>query len=215
MHENVLSVVNVLQPAVALPAGYFSTGWHPWHIENVSVNEIESSMQAIGKHENLIAIGECGLDRITKTPFEKQIEVFKIHLQLARQYNKPLIIHCVKAYSDLLHLLKQEHFDGKIVLHGFNGNSQIADKFMKFNTWFSFGKLLLQSSSTLPVVLNTIPKERLFFETDEADYSIAEIYLRVSEITGIPVKGLVERIKMNFNDLLGYGLVEQDPVVVG
>jgi TatD DNase family protein len=213
MQENVLSVVNLLQPAVALPAGYFSTGWHPWHIENVSLNEIESSMRAIGTHENLIAIGECGIDRIIKTPVEKQADVFKLHLQLAKQYDKPLIIHCVKAYSDLIQILKKENFKGKIVLHGFSGNSQIADKFMKFNTWFSFGKLLFNSTAKRPEVLITIPGERLFLETDDANYSIAEIYLRASEIMNIPVSKLCERIKMNFNELVGYGLVEQDPVV--
>lgn len=207
--QNILSVFNLLQPVKEIPEGfYFSSGWHPCDIEKVSIKEIKCSLEKIIHNDRLIAIGECGLDRLSSTNWEKQLEVFNLHLQFARQYDKPLIIHCVKAYSDLLHILKKENFKGNFVLHGFNGNNQIVEKFMNYNAWFSFGKLLFNSNSKLKVIIKDIPPERLLFETDEADYSISDIYIRASELLNIPIDQLVERIKKNVNELVGYGLVE-------
>jgi TatD DNase family protein len=206
---NVLSIINLSQPVSDIPENiFFSSGWHPWYIENIPLLTIESSLRKIIPQRNLIAIGECGLDKSSTTQWQKQTDVFSIHLHLAKEYNKPLIIHCVKAWSDLLYLFKKENFKGKIILHGFNGNDQIVDKFLKFNTYFSFGKLLLNPESKLPCVLKNIPAERLFLETDEADYSISDIYLRTSAILDIPVDNLCEMIKNNFFELTGYGLVE-------
>jgi TatD DNase family protein len=207
--KNILSIINLLQPVDKIPEGYyFSSGWHPWDIEKPSITEIKLSLQQIIQHERIIALGECGLDRLSRTAWNKQLEVFIIQLQFAEQYEKPLIIHCVKAYSDLLHILKIRNFKGKIVLHGFNGNVQMAEKFMKYNSWFSFGKLLFSQNKKQPGIINDIPAERLFFETDEADFSISDIYIRASEILGFPLDQLIERVKRNFNEFLGYGLVK-------
>lgn len=206
--ENVLSVINLSLPSEEIHDGsFFSAGWHPWNVDRANLMEIKSSILKVIGHEKLIALGECGLDRVSASQWNKQLEVFHLHLQLAKEYNKPMIVHNVKAGSDLLNIFKKENFKGKIILHGFSGNDQMARQFMNYNTWFSFGKLLFNPGSKLSGVIKYIPHERLFLESDEADYSISSIYLRAAEMLEIPVGQLCERIKNNFNDLTGYGLV--------
>ncbi|HSN59572.1 MAG TPA: TatD family hydrolase, partial [Ferruginibacter sp.] len=89
--------------------GYYSAGLHPWYI-NAATWKIE--MEALKTNrvlKNILAIGECGLDKVCKTGFTLQQQVFIAQLLWANEIKKPLIIHCVRAHEDLLLLLKKHH----------------------------------------------------------------------------------------------------------
>jgi TatD DNase family protein len=208
--ENTFSVMNIRLPDNEIPEKiYVSAGWHPWDIEPFPLFQIKTSLENAASRENVLALGECGLDRSVNIPFEKQVEVFKIHLSLAKKLEKPLIVHCVKAYSDLLEILKKEKFNGKIVLHNFNGNRPQIDSFLKTDTFFSLGKQIENQNSKAYKSIAYFPPEKIFLETDDAEISIQETYLFASKLLNIPVEKLKSQIKQNFTMLFGEGLISQ------
>ena len=83
-----------------------SLGIHPWHISDKWRDDL-AAITILAKEDNVVAIGECGLDAL-KSPaqIEVQEEIFKAHIQLSEALQKPLIIHCVKAFDRLIALRK-------------------------------------------------------------------------------------------------------------
>lgn len=178
----------------------FSIGIHPWFINK---NTIEDELIFIKKkllHKNCYAIGECGFDRLSEVNYTLQITVFKEHVKLSEAYKKPLIIHCVKAFQDLIRLKKELKPTQKWLIHGFHKNSQIANDLIKNGCFLSFGKALLYSEK-LQEVFFTIPLDKIFLETDDADIDIATVYEKASRIKNTSVKKIQENIHQNFNTL--------------
>ena len=173
-----------------------SLGLHPWHVHKTNIDwalaQIENSRTQI------IAIGECGLDRAIQTPIELQFTVFSKQIELALQYHLPVIVHCVKAYSDFAAFAKQYpnvHF----VLHGFSGNEEILQMLLTFkNVCFSVGKYLFNPSSNASLVIEKIPVNRLFLETDTSKYLISEIYQKAAQLLEIEETVLKNQIFDNF-----------------
>ncbi|MCF8359649.1 MAG: TatD family hydrolase [Prolixibacteraceae bacterium] len=206
-NNRVFSLRNYRLPVKEIPpVVYFSAGWHPWDINNVPLAEIEKSLSSILASKNMLAIGECGLDRTIQVPIAFQTDVFMLHLKMALRHNKPVIVHCVKSCSDLVGILKSFKQRPKCVIHGFNGNRFEANNLIKFGCYLSFGKSIFSEKSKTTDVLPAIPLEKLFFETDDDDISIADIYLRATEILRIPLVDLIQQVKQNFNELMGYEL---------
>lgn len=187
-----------------------SVGWHPWFINNVSLTEIKTRLILVAKQKNVFAIGECGLDRTIKTPIEVQLKVFKLHLTIASQNRKPIIMHCVKAYSDLMEVLTKNKLTIPIILHGFNGNQQQVFQLSKNNIYFSFGESLFKNNQKNPDTIRSIPLNRLFLETDESALSIEKIYLRAAEILKTSPDVIKRQLYINYTNLFGDGLVKQD-----
>jgi TatD DNase family protein len=203
------SIFNISLPCNDLPEDiYFSAGWHPWYIGAFDLIQIENTLEEITHHKNVIVIGECGLDRAINTPIEKQYEVFMFHIELAKKYGKPLIIHCVRAYSDLLEILKNERFEGRFVLHNFNGNQFQIDSFLKFEAYFSFGRQLIRPDRKLTDSMKYIPIERIFLETDDSEFPVSMFYDIASNLLQIPVDVLKIQINENCTKLLGNSLLD-------
>lgn len=168
---------------------------HPWELSRINSIEINDIISKLKKHDY---IGECGLDRSIPYPIEKQIQIFKKHLDYS--HDKLTIIHCVKAISDLLNI--RAKYTNNWFIHGYNGNFISIQQFLKKNknTWFGFGSLLF-SSNNLSQTLLKCPIEHILLETDEQDkYSIESIYFKVSKIKKIPLESLQQMIKINFHN---------------
>jgi TatD DNase family protein len=209
----VFSIVNVTLPRSLPPAdSCFSVGWHPWYINGVSLQQIDSTLESFIQHEKMIAIGETGFDRTIDTPIDFQTEVLNLHIELAKRTGKPIIIHCVKAYSDFLHTLKGVDSSIVFIIHGYTANHHITEQLLCFNTYFSIGKEILRPLSKITEILKLIPVERLFFETDEAGFSVSDIYIRAAQLLEMPLAKLVGQVRQNFINVFGNGLVEQDKV---
>lgn len=200
--ENILSILNISLPCKEIPKKkYLSIGLHPWNTENFDHDRIKNELEQFAVWQNVLAIGECGLDRSIKTQIDQQVAAFYIHLNVAKKVEKPLIIHCVRAYSDLLEILKKEKFTGKFILHNFNGNKQQIDRFLYFDAFFSFSKQQLIRNPKLNTLLPLIPLERIFLETDDSVFTIMETYSLVSDLLNIPFPELKLQIIQNFNFL--------------
>ena len=179
---------------------YCSYGIHPWNLEKDTVEDQLKLLQSYCKKGSIIAVGEIGIDRAIKTSLELQLDIFKRQLLIAELHNLPVIIHCVKAWADMLEIRKQS--DNKLpwIFHGFNSNEQVALKLIDKGCYLSFGHKLL-SNKKIQNVFVSIPIERLFLETDSADEKIENIYKKAAELRHICIDYLKEQIHKNFNNI--------------
>lgn len=170
-------------------------GLHPWYLTDVT--QQFSSLKEYASQLNVIAIGECGLDKLASTDFALQEAAFSMQIALANEYRKPLIIHCVRAFNEALVLLKAARVP--VIFHGFNRNESIADMITKEGYYCSFGKSILNEKSPTAKVLADMPNDRFFLETDDAAISITEIYNAAAALRAISVEHLAQQIHNNFN----------------
>jgi TatD DNase family protein len=178
---------------------FYSTGVHPWHLKQDLYHTQLSELNIIAASENIRAIGECGLDRICETPFALQEKAFRDHIRLAQTLGKPLIIHCVRSFREVMFMLKEERFTLPVVFHGFNNNSDIAHELLTAGYYLSFGKSLFNPS--MAQTFASIPNHRFFLETDNSSHSLLQIYqqaamLRQSSIDQIlkPIQSLASQL---------------------
>jgi TatD DNase family protein len=199
--EETITVRNVILPDEDIPAtNYFSAGYHPWHSGEAKPEDIEEKLSTLANLNNCIAIGECGIDRTTEIPVELQIKEFKIHISIAEKSAKPLIIHCVRAYSDLMQILKTSKFSYPVILHNYNGNKFQTKQLLKYNCYFSFGEALISKTKTADIIKH-IPLDRLFLETDESNFQIREMYSSAATMLKMEEKELKSVVFENFKSL--------------
>jgi len=184
------------------PDHFFSAGIHPWHIGSVNPEECFQSIEQSMLNSNMLAVGECGLDRVIDTDFAFQKELYQKQIELAQKYDKPLIIHCVRAYPDLIKMKKDHRSVVPWILHGYQGNRDTTAELVRHGFYFSIGKALFDSTK-LQKILPEIPIERLFFETDDSEFSIQKIYLFAAQILKTDEELLVQVISSNFKKLFG------------
>lgn len=175
--------------------GHYSLGLHPWHILTVNWIQAFTDLKQFSKSSSVLAIGECGLDKACDTNFRLQQEVFTVQVQWANEIKKPLIIHCVRAYEEVLSILKKYNNKVPVIFHGFNKNESIAAKILLNGHWLSFGKALLQDK--MAAVFATLPLEKLFLETDDSDSTIEEIYIKAAGIKNISLEELNRQLNKN------------------
>jgi len=184
------------------PDQYFSAGLHPWHILKVNVEECFRAIDCVAEQKNMLAVGECGLDRLIMTDFALQKWCFEQQIKLANDHCKPLIIHCVRSFSDLIKHKKENKSGVPWIIHGFRGNLETTQSLIKHEFYFSIGEPLLRDKNKLDVV-RSIPVERLFLETDESEVSISEIYSLAAQILAVDETILTRIIANNFKNVFG------------
>jgi TatD DNase family protein len=183
---------------------FFSAGLHPWHIGKVDPVNCLLAIEKATVHENLLAIGECGLDRSIKEVFAVQELYFKRQVKIAEKYHKPLIIHCVRAYPDLIRMKKELKSDLPWIIHGYHGNMETTKSLKRHDFYFSVGESFLTDERKRESFLE-IPLDRLFFETDDSEISIQKIYLFAAQILKTNEDLLTEAIFHNFKTIFGNG----------
>jgi TatD DNase family protein len=173
-----------------------SMGLHPWYLNEVDMQM--SELTACAMLPDVVAIGECGLDRICDTPWALQMEAFKLQIALASQLRKPLIIHCVRAYEELLQTLREYPTDEPVIIHGFNKKEQVAELLLCAGYYLSFGAAILNHTNQAAKVLSTIPADRFFLETDDAEQPIADIYAAAAAIRGTNTEAIILQQQQNY-----------------
>lgn len=153
----------------------------------------------------LKAIGECGLDRACDSDFELQREVFIKQIELSEQYHKPMIIHAVRSYPDIIAIRKEMKPNQPWIIHGFNGNEHSAEQLLRHDgIYLSLGDVLFKNEKRAERLLDIIPSDRLFLETDVAERSIVEVYEKVSLLSGVATDILRKDIFDNFVKIFGH-----------
>ena len=148
---------------------YYAVGMHPYDIQDYN----EEIIRKYSHDKNCIAVGECGLDyfRLPEDEAAKeeeiktQKEVFRAHIRLANELEKPLIVHIRDASHDARVILEEENSKGG-VLHCFNADEELLP-LSKIGFYFGIGGVLtFKNARKLVNVLPKIPKEKLLIETD-------------------------------------------------
>jgi len=176
-----------------------SMGIHPWYMQAGGLNEQLGEMTRYAGLPNVIAIGECGLDKLTDTDWQLQLTAFEEQVRLASQLNKPLVIHCVRAYEEVLHILKVERVQVPVIFHGYNKNIELAEQLIKAGYYLSFGAALMKEGSIASTVLPSIPADRFFLETDDARVDIADIYDAAASLLKTEPDALILQLQNNFH----------------
>ena len=181
-----------------------SIGIHPWFIDRQPIEQSLQRLQSLCKPANVIAIGECGLDKCIQTDLGLQIEVFSRQIDLAERLSKPVIVHCVRAFNELLQLHKQLRPAQPWIVHGFVGKAPLARKIVSHGLYVSFGKALLDQHSQAGRALQAIPLEKVFLETDDSAYEISEIYAAAAKILGLDLTTLQLQLVANFQRVFAH-----------
>lgn len=193
--SDVLTIQSFYKLPINSTSVFVSVGIHPWYLNEISFEDIEQLL----KVDKIIAIGECGLDRLVETSLQEQIPVFKKQIELSIQYKKPLMIHCVKSFQDLMEIKQKTKSDVPMIVHGYNNNWTIAQQLLKHGFYLSFGKALMQKNSNATQVIAQYPIEKIFLETDDSGMDIKDIFEAATQHLKMDVLKLKEQIFYNFN----------------
>jgi TatD DNase family protein len=175
----------------------YSIGIHPWYIDE---NRLENDLKTIEKKLKLsecLALGECGLDKRIEIPLNIQIEVFEKQIELAEKYQKPLVLHLVAAFDELIEIKKRLKIKVPIVIHGFSKNEQVAKQLIDNGFYLSFGKYLLLNPE-LETVFKFVPNDRFFLETDTIEETLEEVYTLAAKYKNMKIDDLIEIVNANF-----------------
>ena len=225
---------------------YATVGLHPSHLveqdveyeENGEIVKYKSKREEFdydfylnsAKNEKVLGIGECGLDysqsKISnlknKNWKEKQKEVFIKHIKLAKEVNKPIIIHCRDAHDDLLKILHLAVKPPSGVMHFFTGNLEQAKKYIEFGFYISFSGVItfppkkVETVGAYDEIIKNIPLEKILVETDcpyvapvpyrgkrnEPAY-VKYVAHKIAEIRGISFDEVAEQTTKNARKLFG------------
>ena len=178
----------------------YSIGIHPWYIVENRVEEDLKIIEEKLSDENCLAIGECGLDKRIEIPFDLQEEVFKKHLALAEKFKKPVVIHCVASFQELIKIKTDLKVSVPMIIHGFSKKQELAKQLLDNGFYLSFGKYLLRNPE-LESVFESIPNDRFFLETDTVEEKIQEVYEVASRYKNLEIKDLKDIVETNFRSI--------------
>lgn len=179
---------------------FCSAGIHPWKLQSEEENNsMLQMMEEAFELDHVIFVGECGLDKNIRVPFDEQLRVFKAQVYMAEEYQKPLIIHCVKSWNEIIEVYSENPPSVPWIFHGYNGSPELSSHLSGGKFLFSFGKQLLKENSKAAESLKVVPLHKVFFETDDTDVPVETMYSRASEILGVSVEDLKGTVWENFN----------------
>ncbi len=165
-------------------------GVHPWHALNGDIAEVEAKATQVN------AIGEIGLDFACDAPRERQIATFRAQLDIAERVQKPVVLHCVRAFEEVIKILSEYRLPA-VIFHGFIGSANQAQRAVAEGYYLSFGERTFRSPKTIEAMRST-PLTHLFVESDESGTPIEEIYNKIAELRGVTADELITATEENF-----------------
>lgn len=200
--SSILEVVNQYPWEFKADILHYSIGIHPWYIKK---ERLELDLKCIEEKLQLsecLALGECGLDKRIEISLEMQIEVFKKQIELVKKTNKPIILHCVAAYQEIIRLKKEMNIQNPVIIHGFSKNEQVAKSLLDNGFYLSFGKYLLRNPELINV-FKSVPDDKFFLETDTIEETIVEVYEKARLIKEMNLNELKSNIENNYVNVFG------------
>lgn len=195
---------------------YAAVGWHPEELKSIPADYLDK-LAAWAVHPKVAAIGEIGLDYYWKEnePKEVQKRIFLEQLDLAKQFDLPVIIHDRDAHGDMLEIFQKEVTGVRAVFHCFSGSLEMAKELVKRGYYFGFGGTsTYKNAQKVREVMSYIPRELLLFETDSPyltpvpyrgkrnNPGYVELTVRnAAEVLGVPFEELAEQTTKNVKAL--------------
>jgi TatD DNase family protein len=186
-----------------IPEQACTFGIHPWYLNNNNFDQLLNSVIAVTGFPNLVAIGEAGFDKLRGPSMELQRRAFEEQITISEEIKKPVVIHCVRAWDELIPEHKRLKPKMPWLIHGFRGNKQLAAQLLSKGIYLSFwlGFVIRPESSNL---LQSLSTDRIFLETDGADVKIKTIYEKVAVDLDLSVDELKSIILTNFKDFFSF-----------
>jgi len=197
-HSDEVTIVNRIIKGTKMQRGekgerdFLSVGIHPWYIDDAE-KQIKQ-LREFSIFPEVVAIGEAGLDKLTDTSFDIQQQVFIQQTNLAEELQKPLIIHCVKAWQELIAIKKQINPGTAWIIHGFRGKPDLAEQLLHQGFYLSFGEHFNPEALSV-----SWESTRLFAETDDATINIRSIYQQIATTLHISKEEIARQIQRNFH----------------
>ena len=203
-HQGCFQVENLMTHENRTPTNKdglsYTIGIHPWFLTIENFQQQIDIVSQYADHKNIIAIGEAGFDRHKGPEASLQQKAFEEQVMIADKVSKPLVIHCVRAWDELLSEHKKLRPSTPWLVHGFRGKKELAlqliSKGMYLSFWFDF--ILKPESAPL---LRSLPKEKIFLETDGSGVEIKKMYEKVASDLSLSTEELKSIILTNFKEL--------------
>jgi TatD DNase family protein len=221
--EGVVTVSNYAQKDVFTEGSNLATvGLHPWFLTRENFDHDFEKLTQLIHNQQVIGIGECGLDKLRGEDLAFQTTAFEAQIRLAESVSKPVIIHCVRAFNEVIAVKKRLKPSIPLIIHGFNKNETVLKELLRHGFFISIGAAILPKKRadslekvekslakhqntegpSFSKILQQIPLDRLFFETDDAEnVSIVEVYQAASEMLAIDLSYLKSMIYENYKKL--------------
>lgn len=173
--------------------GWYSVGIHPWQLGSYDWTDtaFRAHFESLVRHPQVLAVGEAGLDKLISVSLDSQTDALRYQADVAEAIDKPLILHLVKATTELLVLKRELNPRVPWIVHGFRGKAQLALDLVRHGLYLSFGARYQEEA------LRQMPADRLFLETDEIDSAISDLYERAALIRGVTCDELMETVSRN------------------
>lgn len=180
---NELAIFNVfLDDAIGGFKKPVSVGLHPWHTEGAVIEDVGQKLEAALHEENVMAVGEIGLDRLQGAALGHQEAILQIQIQLAVHYDKPVLFHLVRALPELIRHHKKMKPAAPWIIHGFNLRLPAAKELLDAGFLLSFGAEILRPGSPAAAALAFCPEGKFLLETDTWPGDLRLIYDKAASI---------------------------------
>ena len=176
----------------------YSVGIHPWQAARAAEADFDRLAEC-AKADNVLMIGECGIDKLRGGDLSMQTGVLERHIALSEQVGKPLVLHCVRASNELCRLRRLLRPSMPWIVHGFRGNARVASQLLDAGFYLSYGERFN------PEALAITPADHLLAETDESLLPIDEIHRRLAASRQIEVDEFVRNVEEVVKELLKVG----------
>jgi len=209
---------------------FASAGVHPEEITGPVESEIIAKLSNFYKQNQVVAVGEVGLDKFylknsetEKEDFKNQLEWFRAQIELSILYNLPLIIHSRETTTEMLGILTE--YKDKIfgVWHCFVEDLEVAKKVLNLNFLISFtGIVTYKNNKDLLEVVRSVPDDKFMIETDgpflvpeplrsegkkpNMPWYVIEVAKKIAEVRGVDIRKIIEVTSNNANKLFGLEL---------
>ncbi|MCX6789680.1 MAG: TatD family hydrolase [Candidatus Gribaldobacteria bacterium] len=191
---------------------FVAVGCHPTTQEESGYVFNKNDFLAMAQQPKVVAIGECGLELKNPEDLVNQQEIFEAQIDLAKELDLPLIVHCRDAHKEVIEILAKAG-QTRGVIHCFSGSWQTAQKYLEMGFYLSFNGIITYASDYDKVVKN-MPLDRLLLETDcpylspapfrgqrnEPAY-VKHAAQRVAEIRGEAIEKIAQVTTQNARDL--------------
>lgn len=167
---------------------WYSVGIHPWNAGLYTQRDV-ARLRRLCAHPRVVAIGECGLDSVHvsykrveqangHTEIEqalpdvnRQLELLKIHIALSEELRKPLLLHVVKRFPEVMRLRLKMNPRPQMpwIIHGFRGRPGLAKDLLRHGFYLSYGEFFNEAAAC------ATPPDRMLAESDESTLGIEEI----------------------------------------
>jgi TatD DNase family protein len=178
----------------------FSLGIHPWFLNEDNHDQLIDFVKFNSLNPAIAAIGEAGFDKIRGPSKELQHRTFAEQAVISEETRKPLVVHCVRAWDELMAAHKKLKPEMPWLIHGFRGKKELAMQLISRNMYISFWfDFIIHPEAS--VLVRSLPVERIFLETDGSGADIREIYRKVADDLGMTTDTLKDLIIKNFKEL--------------